>query len=443
MGESNGTSRPAGAGAVRDGAESRPAALVVFVEDPAIHDRCRNALGQLGEAGELASPPTRYLNRILYARSEADATGKLDAQLGGGGFPAAILISDRLANRVECALDAQPDATQWATAIRDRFSDRLLGMVAITDWAPKRVPDIDRVVGTNVAPAALQEALQLTAQALSFKSPPEQHRLIPYPVKVRRVWLETELLECFKLRHRVYKLMGYLDDELEADEFGMEVDWYDLRSVQIAAFEETEFAPRAVGTARLILAEGSGGELGTRIQLLARQSPVLRKRFRRPPPMLPLPVWGSQRVESKIACMYRRKESHGELSRVIVEESHRGMGLSRVLVQYALLVAEELHVDWLFLECVPVHHALYRRFGFRKLPGTHERVVNVDKTVIAMECQPAQVTDPVGGLLPDSVRRVFLEQDHLCCCQHRDCYLGEHARYGETCPLRHPLRRPR
>jgi predicted GNAT family acetyltransferase len=141
--------------------------------------------------------------------------------------------------------------------------------------------------------------------------------------------------------------------------------------------------------------------------------------------------------------MYRRKESHGELSRVIVEESHRGVGLSRVLVQYALLVAEELKVDWLFLECVPVHEALYERFGFRKLPGRHARVVNVGKTVIAMECQPVRVTEPEQGFLPESAPRAFLEQNHLCCCQHRDCYLGEHARYGTTCPLRHRPRRPR
>jgi hypothetical protein len=253
MGERSESSRPAAAGAVGDGAEARPPAVVVFVEDPAIHDRCRNALGPLGEAGQLASPPARYLHRILYARSEADAKEKLDAQLSGGAFPAAILISDRLANRVECGLHAQPDATEWGTAIRDRFSDKLLGMVAITGWAPRRVPDVDRVVGTDVAAGALQKALQLTVQALRYKSPPEQRRAIAHPVKVRRVWLETELLECFRLRHRVYSVMGYLDDELEADEFRMEVDWYDLNSVHIAAFEETGFGPRAVGPPGLSL----------------------------------------------------------------------------------------------------------------------------------------------------------------------------------------------
>jgi hypothetical protein len=107
------------------------------------------------------------------------------------------------------------------------------------------------------------------------------------------------------------------------------------------------------------------------------------------------------------------------------------------------LVAQELKLDWLFLECVPMHHALYQRFGFRKLPGTHARVVNVDKTVIAMECQPARASEPEQVLLPESARRVFLEQGHLCCCQDRECYLGEHARYATTCPLRQRPRRPR
>ena len=419
------------------------AAIVVLVKNKEVRQRCRNSLEQLRATGQPPPAVAPYLEHVVYVGSQADATRKLRAVLSRPGSSSALLLSDVLADADSGAPGSAPEPTKWAADIRKRFGDKLLGMVAIAGCAPRGVPDIDRVVPLVASPKSLCEALDRTAAALDYKSPPE--RTSPAcPIEVRRVRRQHELVEYYRLRYRVYNTLLYLDHKLETRGSGIEADWRDLNSVHVAAFERRGPQRNIVGTARLILSEALDSHpglvdprLSQWTMTMAGQDPVLRKRFRAPYPHLLLPVWHSQPVQDRIIEMYERGERHAELSRVTVGRDHRGAGLSRILVRYCLHVARALDVDWLFLECVPLHRVLYEKFGFEQLPGTYNRVVNVDKTVIAMVCQPARVIEQQPGLLPESAKRVVQEQDYLCCCKHRDCYSKEYGRYGtDTCTLR-------
>lgn len=427
-----------------------PATLIVLTEDGEIRRRCRSSLDQLRADSHVPQTLDRYLSGIVFTDSEAKTIRELDAALTDPAAPRAIVVSDLLANHPSdpCCLDPEP--TSWAETIRRRYENKLLALVAITGWAPRRPPDIDRVVDLHVAPESLIEALELAARALDYKAPPQPTQL-EYPIEVRRIRRANELLEYYQLRYNVYNLMGYLDWKLEARGSGIEADWRDLNSVHIAAFERRRPNQyHVVGTARIILARSPDSNVGVlnlslleSTSSLANQDPVLRSRFRPPFSNLSLPVWHSQPVYDKIVDMFQRRERHGEISRVIVDEGHRGASLSRVMMAYALQLAYDLPLDLLFLECVPLHGSLYRKFGFRELPGTHQRVVNVDKTVIAMECQPKCAVEGEEGLPGESARRVISEQCYLCCCQHRECYCGDYALYNTAkCPLK-PRPRPR
>ena len=119
-------------------------------------------------------------------------TDKLEAHLAGDPLSSAIVISDRFANRATVALSDRPQSTYLGEAIRSQFGNNLLGMIAITAWAPRRVPDIDRVVAPLLTPDALAQALQLTVRTLEYKTPPKKVSLT-LPVTVRRVRRQVEL----------------------------------------------------------------------------------------------------------------------------------------------------------------------------------------------------------------------------------------------------------
>ncbi len=125
-----------------------------------------------------------------------------------------------------------------------------------------------------------------------------------------------------------------------------------------------------------------------------------------------------------------------ELSRVIVANDHRGTGLSGVLIRFALSVVERLGIHIVYLECIPGHRKLYERHGFRLLDVEQKRVVDVNKTMIAMELPRRTAPGPgvEGGDWPGPAG--LFERSYLCCCRERACFEGRYDLYGTwKCPL--------
>jgi hypothetical protein len=123
---------------------------------------------------------------------------------------------------------------------------------------------------------------------------------------------------------------------------------------------------------------------------------------------------------------------------VIVADECRGTGLSGALVRYALSVVSRLGIDRVFLECIPGHRSLYEKHGFRLLEIKRKRVVDVNKSMIAMELVRDSVA-PMPSLSPaeDWIGPEELrELSYLCACAQRDCFEGMYAYYATArCPL--------
>src|SRR5262249_31457820 len=157
-----------------------------------------------------------------------------------------------------------------------------------------------------------------------------------------------ELLEYFKLRHRIYKIMGYLDEHVENAPSQMEINWCDKIALHIGAWvRDGDQQEVLAGTARVVVAIPS--EDGLRpaaierydkcVAPLARQDPVLQQSLAYGALMQQLPIFASQRLYTLFAKALQNNEVCAELSRVIVAEEFRGTGLSTKLVEFALAAA--------------------------------------------------------------------------------------------------------
>jgi hypothetical protein len=49
-------------------------------------------------------------------------------------------------------------------------------------------------------------------------------------------------------------------------------------------------------------------------------------------------------------------------------------------------------VTRIFLECLKIHEPLYEKHGFRQMSGFEASVIDVKRTMIAMELQPDVIT---------------------------------------------------
>jgi predicted GNAT family N-acyltransferase len=129
--------------------------------------------------------------------------------------------------------------------------------------------------------------------------------------------------------------------------------------------------------------------------------PVARKRLDTPY-LLALPIFQSHRAMNRtISEIYASNQICGELSRVIVAPEFRGLRISSRLIEESLRASRNRGVQWLFLECLPIHERLYEQHGFRRISGVEGRVVGVGRTMITME-RRLDTVSTVSGVLSQS-----------------------------------------
>jgi hypothetical protein len=163
----------------------------------------------------------------------------------------------------------------------------------------------------------------------------------------------------------------------------------------------------------------------------------------------PLPVLAAARVRGEIQRICQPSSDVAEVSRVVVSPSHRGLGLSRLLIRTAVLSCLVLGRRRLLLECVPAHQEMYRKYGFKVVSGYGGRAVGLDQQAVAMRLdmqEHTSISDAVAlGIMDmkmlENVKlnlRVPFGSRHLCMCGRFDCW--ERGVYGwrtkADCPLR-------
>src|SRR5262249_31283703 len=155
----------------------------------------------------------------------------------------------------------------------------------------------------------------------------------------------------FKLRHRIYKIMGYLDEEAEQNRSQLEINEADTHALHVGAFyKKDQFQEVLVGTARVTTNTEQEERLRELIEKVASGDPAVRQRLDNPYG-LSLPIFQSHKAMNPIIGeVFRGDQICGELSRVTVERAYRGSGISRKLIDTALGEATRRNVKRVFLE---------------------------------------------------------------------------------------------
>jgi GNAT superfamily N-acetyltransferase len=302
----------------------------------------------------------------------------------------AILISDLLLNGKRVAMP-----TPFARACAAQLPCDRVGTIAVTQY-PRRGEDIDRTITPTCNANALEHVLSLILARLDYLGVPEKraqlltHQVVVRPLKPSN---EAEFRKYFKLRQKIYTIMGYLDEETEHTKSGLEANEADTHAIHLGAFLKDEVREALIGTARIVTNVEVDESIREMLRAMAGEDRKLKKRLDTPYD-LTLPVFQSHRRMTGIMTEILKKDQVcGELSRVIVDLEYRGNGISRRLVDLAVQTAARAGVNRLFLECLPSHEQIYERHGFRKLDGIKGTVIDVRRTMIAMELNPTLIEE--------------------------------------------------
>lgn len=294
---------------------------------------------------------------------------------------AAILISDSLAD------DGVP--AEAALHLLDQFAGKLFGTIAVTPDG-QRVAEIDRSLKAGGALDHLRSALELVAGRLRYVTSPTRGKQAADFV-VRRIRDEYELKKYFQLRHDVYMIMGYLDFRKERIPSRMEIDGCDGTALHFGAFCKVRGRETLAGSFRVLIADAGETMFSAWTQNLLDSDHALRALVLDEVLPLRLPVFHSQQLDDHLQESIQQKLSCAELSRVIVADDFRGLGLSKRLVEESRQEARRHGVQRLYLECLKIHAPIYRGCGFEAIPGKSGRVLGVNRTMIAMQQQLAGV----------------------------------------------------
>ena len=411
-----------------------PLDISICIANEETRIRCVKVLQELKAAGRFEQSIPWYTVSLAVHRTQQDVLDYLQPRFQNSGEQAALLLSDQLCEATgEVAEPYLP--TSWAKELIKTFEDRFFGTVAFMDRY-RRVLDIDRTIRQNFEPEELLDTLSLSAERLTYIRPPLR-RTLSKPVVVRLIRNEIELEQYFRLRHRVYRVMGYLKPNVEFARSGMEMDWCDTTALHIGAFEQDGQRENLIGTARVV----SVNPLDTRsdqwTRALARGDTALRREVEKDALGLVLPIFYSVRMKYPYKQLMTQEPNCGELSRVIVQDSHRGMGLSLALSRFAVLQATARGVSRLFLECLHLHAGLYRKLGFETMDGATGRVFGVNRTMTAMEMTP----NAIEALKTDAIARrhqeLIKDRGYLCICQFDNCAKDKpEIELRKSCPNR-------
>ena len=192
----------------------------------------------------------------------------------------------------------------------------------------------------------------------------------------------------FSFRHRVWSDMEFLSPVQRSFSQEWELDHFDQHALHLGLYDDDDL----VGCARLVRPpRGELSRLNTKLVELIEgsASPEVRQAFyQRQRFEMPLDMLSSFKsfVDYYRREVIQRERTPAEVSRVIVDDAHRGLGLAEALVDTAVYLAQREQVSILFLACNPDLHDLYRRSSFEPLEDIAcDRFYGVGAPAIAMQ----------------------------------------------------------
>src|SRR5262249_12363172 len=155
-------------------------------------------------------------------------------------------------------------------------------------------------------------------------------------------------------------------------------------AIHFGAFHKNQGFDTLAGTFRVVMVNQAAPSFTGWTRRLLDSDPQLRTLVRSEAYPLPLPVFPSPQPYHHLPESIQQHLNCAELSRVIVAEDYRGLGLSTLLVERAQLEARNQQVHRFYLECLRQHEPLYAKLGFQTIPGKAGRVIGVNRTMIPM-----------------------------------------------------------
>jgi GNAT superfamily N-acetyltransferase len=208
-----------------------------------------------------------------------------------------------------------------------------------------------------------------------------------------------ELIESYRLRYEVYGSLGYIQRAIDCK---LEIDEYDTSSVPYGAFDPT--TGMMVGTLRLVMpAPVPAYDALVRHLLEQLGDRELTRQVLGPRPH-PLPSIVSNGIGRQIAAFNTDNFAVLELSRTIVRPGHRGLGVSRGLMEFGIAHATQRAPAVLTGGCMPEHLSMYARYGYIQLPQSGlDYFDNVGQTAHSVVCRTDVMPEParthIGELL--------------------------------------------
>jgi GNAT superfamily N-acetyltransferase len=369
-----------------------------------------------------------------------------------------IALSETFATRNE---DGKWQPTALAQKLRDlciRNPTHLCGLIAVLNDQPHRISDIDAVLNANeVAPESLKRKLLQVAIRLWLKSPvsPLSNQAHQDAIRVHSVRSESELKECFKLRHRVYDALGYLEAPVSRAASRIDMDSFDTKAIHFAAVDHRthEF----VGTARLVttvpqhigrsiigdpwrvIRDQAAWAKAIATHALLEEDRVFREKINQPVD-LPFPILLNSGFGTKYNAFMDRLPPAlgGEVSRVVVSPLHRGLGISALLMRAVISVAFHMKKEFLLLECVPAHASMYEKYGFRLIEGHHFRSQDLDQLAVGMSLSLEDHPFNKAVAFAKSDGRMLGDTGFVCLCRNTECWKQREFQFRHNegrCPL--------
>jgi len=222
----------------------------------------------------------------------------------------------------------------------------------------------------------------------------------PVTCEIRALDTMAELIESYRLRYDVYSALGYLR---RFNGSKLEIDPYDSLSIPFGAFDPKSGV--MIGTLRLVTSEAQPEYEHLVRRVLAACSDDNLTQQALAPWANPLPSILSDKVDRQIEAFNTDRFVVRELSRTIVRLGHRGMGVSRGLVELGLAYASRFGPVIVVGGCLPAHLPMYAKFGCQQLPHTDfemfESVGQVASTVI---CRTDVLPQPTRGHVDELLR---------------------------------------
>jgi GNAT superfamily N-acetyltransferase len=369
---------------------------------------------------------------------------------------ALVIISDQLASEIK--RETGPPAN-LAYLLRDRYrsAKAILYFLGIEPVPTQGSRFVDQVIDASADKEIFSEALRRAYLAICYRRPPSEKNIGPETaIEVGVVRTLEDFRKCLALRHDVYSLLGYIHDDVDE---ATELDYYDPSAMHFFAVASNPGGRSFVGAARLVIA---GTKLRRRglfsdtahtrqtfsafCDQIASPDPHLRRKLEEGPGGAALPVLAAFNFGGVSPGAGVSVSDLCELSRVVVTDEFRGLGLSRLLVRVAIAAAIDLNLKYILLDCIPQHVVFYEKFGFETIrEATPKFAWSIDREAVVMRLQIKGSEDGAANRMAKRdiammqvPRTTMSPPGTLCLCHNSECWRsGEYwGRGGNDCPLK-------